>query len=50
MIDLKNYLFKSDVRAQKDEEKVFVRKTCVTSSLSLTGFVGNNNLPTVSKD
>ena len=27
MIDLKSYLFKIDVRAQKDEEKVFMRKT-----------------------
>ncbi|SUN37649.1 hupothetical protein [Streptococcus criceti] len=33
MIDLKNYLFKSDVRAQKDEEKVFVRKTWVYLSI-----------------
>ncbi|KLJ57941.1 exfoliative toxin [Streptococcus agalactiae] len=29
MIDLKRNLFKIDVRAQKDEEKVFMRTACV---------------------
>ncbi|SQF67793.1 exfoliative toxin [Streptococcus dysgalactiae subsp. equisimilis] len=28
MIDLKRNLFKIDVRAQKDEEKVFMRTAC----------------------
>ncbi|SQG97531.1 exfoliative toxin [Streptococcus pyogenes] len=28
MIDLKRSLFKIDVRAQKDEEKVFMRTAC----------------------
>ncbi|SQH10388.1 exfoliative toxin [Streptococcus pyogenes] len=30
MIDLKRNLFKIDVRAQKDEEKVFMRTACIT--------------------
>ncbi|WP_438832718.1 hypothetical protein [Streptococcus pluranimalium] len=30
MIDLKRNLFKIDVRAQKDEEKVFMRTACKT--------------------
>nr|WP_270987028.1 exfoliative toxin [Streptococcus agalactiae] len=29
IIDLKRNLFKIDVRAQKDEEKVFMRTACV---------------------
>ncbi|VGR10115.1 exfoliative toxin [Streptococcus pyogenes] len=29
MIDLKRNLFKIDVRAQKDEEKVFMRTACI---------------------
>nr|WP_227878182.1 exfoliative toxin [Streptococcus pyogenes] len=29
MIDLKRNLFKIDVRAQKDEEKVFMRTACL---------------------
>ncbi len=32
MIDLKRNLFKIDVRAQKDEEKVFMRTACDNSS------------------
>ncbi|WP_247593450.1 hypothetical protein, partial [Streptococcus pyogenes] len=31
MIDLKRNLFKIDVRAQKDEEKVFMRTACLSS-------------------
>nr|WP_080555669.1 exfoliative toxin [Streptococcus dysgalactiae] len=31
MIDLKRNLFKIDVRAQKDEEKVFMRTACSVS-------------------
>ncbi|OBZ01611.1 exfoliative toxin [Streptococcus dysgalactiae subsp. equisimilis] len=31
MIDLKRSLFKIDVRAQKDEEKVFMRTACIDS-------------------
>ncbi|ABF32343.1 hypothetical protein MGAS9429_Spy1156 [Streptococcus pyogenes MGAS9429] len=34
MIDLKRNLFKIDVRAQKDEEKVFMRTACI----NLCGF------------
>ncbi|WP_438832349.1 hypothetical protein [Streptococcus pluranimalium] len=34
MIDLKRNLFKIDVRAQKDEEKVFMRTAWLKSSLS----------------
>ncbi|ATL57182.1 exfoliative toxin [Streptococcus pyogenes] len=30
MIDLKRNLFKIDVRAQKDEEKVFMRTACTS--------------------
>ncbi|MCL6310848.1 exfoliative toxin [Streptococcus agalactiae] len=33
IIDLKRNLFKIDVRAQKDEEKVFMRTACL--------FIGN---------
>ncbi|WP_438835937.1 hypothetical protein [Streptococcus pluranimalium] len=36
MIDLKRNLFKIDVRAQKDEEKVFMRTACVLADLYLT--------------
>ncbi|SQG22809.1 exfoliative toxin [Streptococcus pyogenes] len=36
MIDLKRNLFKIDVRAQKDEEKVFMRTACQSPSPSLT--------------
>ncbi|AAZ52222.1 exfoliative toxin [Streptococcus pyogenes] len=36
MIDLKRNLFKIDVRAQKDEEKVFMRTACVSYSISFT--------------
>ncbi|CAM3386054.1 hypothetical protein STPL106120_07230 [Streptococcus pluranimalium] len=32
MIDLKRNLFKIDVRAQKDEEKVFMRTACDINS------------------
>ncbi len=35
MIDLKRNLFKIDVRAQKDEEKVFMRTACILDSLDL---------------
>ncbi|SUO68854.1 exfoliative toxin [Streptococcus pyogenes] len=34
MIDLKRSLFKIDVRAQKDEEKVFMRTACYISLIS----------------
>ncbi|WP_322520269.1 hypothetical protein, partial [Streptococcus pyogenes] len=34
MIDLKRKLFKIDVRAQKDEEKVFMRTACITDLYS----------------
>ncbi|MCW1452560.1 exfoliative toxin [Streptococcus agalactiae] len=33
IIDLKRNLFKIDVRAQKDEEKVFMRTACLLVSL-----------------
>nr|WP_067090966.1 exfoliative toxin [Streptococcus marmotae] len=33
MIDLKSYLFKIDVRAQKDEEKVFMCTACYNAPL-----------------
>ncbi|AIL11857.1 hypothetical protein DP15_199 [Streptococcus pyogenes] len=36
MIDLKRNLFKIDVRAQKDEEKVFMRTACTISRILLT--------------
>ncbi|SQF67147.1 hupothetical protein [Streptococcus dysgalactiae subsp. equisimilis] len=36
MIDLKRNLFKIDVRAQKDEEKVFMRTAWVFSASVLT--------------
>lgn len=36
MIDLKSYLFKIDVRAQKEEEKVFMRTSCISHPLHLT--------------
>ncbi|MGT2713574.1 hypothetical protein [Streptococcus pluranimalium] len=36
MIDLKRNLFKIDVRAQKDEEKVFMRTACLKSLIDLT--------------
>ncbi|WP_322520110.1 hypothetical protein, partial [Streptococcus pyogenes] len=36
MIDLKRNLFKIDVRAQKDEEKVFMRTACSSSTDTLT--------------
>ncbi len=36
MIDLKRNLFKIDVRAQKDEEKVFMRMVCYNLSSSMT--------------
>ncbi|VGR00736.1 hupothetical protein [Streptococcus pyogenes] len=36
MIDLKRNLFKIDVRAQKDEEKVFMRTAWYTFSQILT--------------
>ncbi|VGS25035.1 hupothetical protein [Streptococcus pyogenes] len=35
MIDLKRNLFKIDVRAQKDEEKVFMRTACSKSLIYL---------------
>ncbi|HHJ7622024.1 TPA: hypothetical protein ACQM90_000373 [Streptococcus pyogenes] len=35
MIDLKRNLFKIDVRAQKDEEKVFMRTACCNILLGL---------------
>ncbi|WP_168422318.1 hypothetical protein, partial [Streptococcus pyogenes] len=35
MIDLKRNLFKIDVRAQKDEEKVFMRTACRQSRVYL---------------
>ncbi|VGU27471.1 hupothetical protein [Streptococcus pyogenes] len=35
MIDLKRNLFKIDVRAQKDEEKVFMRTAWLNLSISL---------------
>ncbi|OSC34391.1 hypothetical protein B5770_10235 [Streptococcus agalactiae] len=35
-IDLKRNLFKIDVRAQKDEEKVFMRTACMNLVLALT--------------
>nr|WP_231297604.1 exfoliative toxin [Streptococcus dysgalactiae] len=39
MIDLKRNLFKIDVRAQKDEEKVFMRTACYgTANLLESGF------------
>ncbi|VGU88352.1 exfoliative toxin [Streptococcus pyogenes] len=34
MIDLKRNLFKIDVRAQKDEEKVFMRTACFLCFMS----------------
>ncbi|SQF19140.1 exfoliative toxin [Streptococcus pyogenes] len=34
MIDLKRNLFKIDVRAQKDEEKVFMRTACLIRDYS----------------
>ncbi|MGE2924582.1 hypothetical protein, partial [Streptococcus pyogenes] len=34
MIDLKRNLFKIDVRAQKDEEKVFMRTACYSCEVS----------------
>ncbi|MDG4513943.1 exfoliative toxin [Streptococcus suis] len=34
MIDLKSYLFKMDVRAQKEEEKLFMRTACQSLSLN----------------
>ncbi|TQB86968.1 exfoliative toxin, partial [Streptococcus agalactiae] len=34
--DLKRNLFKIDVRAQKDEEKVFMRTACYRRSFLLT--------------
>ncbi|QUG55766.1 exfoliative toxin [Streptococcus pyogenes] len=36
MIDLKRNLFKIDVRAQKDEEKVFMRTACICQPYQLT--------------
>ncbi|QCK45423.1 exfoliative toxin [Streptococcus pyogenes] len=36
MIDLKRNLFKIDVRAQKDEEKVFMRTAWTISRILLT--------------
>ncbi|CAN2924460.1 hupothetical protein [Streptococcus dysgalactiae subsp. dysgalactiae] len=36
MIDLKRNLFKIDVRAQKDEEKVFMRTACMMTCFLLT--------------
>ncbi|QCK49548.1 exfoliative toxin [Streptococcus pyogenes] len=36
MIDLKRNLFKIDVRAQKDEEKVFMRTACTTGKYQFT--------------
>ncbi|VGQ48614.1 hupothetical protein [Streptococcus pyogenes] len=36
MIDLKRNLFKIDVRAQKDEEKVFMRTAWTLSKNGLT--------------
>ncbi len=36
MIDLKRNLFKIDVRAQKDEEKVFMRTACYHDDEILT--------------
>ncbi|VGU94630.1 exfoliative toxin [Streptococcus pyogenes] len=35
MIDLKRNLFKIDVRAQKDEEKVFMRTACISGPIRL---------------
>ncbi|SQF58556.1 exfoliative toxin [Streptococcus pyogenes] len=35
MIDLKRNLFKIDVRAQKDEEKVFMRTACIINIVPL---------------
>ncbi|ORJ90885.1 exfoliative toxin, partial [Streptococcus dysgalactiae subsp. equisimilis] len=35
-IDLKRNLFKIDVRAQKDEEKVFMRTACMIHPISFT--------------
>ncbi|SUO69478.1 exfoliative toxin [Streptococcus pyogenes] len=46
MIDLKRSLFKIDVRAQKDEEKVFMRTACVchyTSFQISENFCYNSN-------
>ncbi|QGG98711.1 exfoliative toxin [Streptococcus dysgalactiae subsp. dysgalactiae] len=40
MIDLKRNLFKIDVRAQKDEEKVFMRTACVKTDFLLTDHLG----------
>ena len=37
MIDLKSYLFKIDVRAQKGEEKVFMRTACLKLQKGLHG-------------
>nr|WP_242021135.1 exfoliative toxin [Streptococcus agalactiae] len=34
IIDLKRNLFKIDVRAQKDEEKVFMRTACTLFSMA----------------
>ncbi|AWZ29517.1 exfoliative toxin [Streptococcus agalactiae] len=41
IIDLKRNLFKIDVRAQKDEEKVFMRTACslLCSDLKITASV-----------
>ncbi len=36
MIDLKRNLFKIDVRAQKDEEKVFMRTAWSTNKMKFT--------------
>ncbi|EPV30625.1 exfoliative toxin [Streptococcus agalactiae] len=39
IIDLKRNLFKIDVRAQKDEEKVFMRTACFGNRLNLKNVV-----------
>nr|WP_228315426.1 exfoliative toxin [Streptococcus agalactiae] len=38
IIDLKRNLFKIDVRAQKDEEKVFMRTACKVLFLTRISF------------